>query len=71
MASLFPIDPISVPEDSYHPSLLLSIEINLCLSPIIDRSVGGERLFNFHRTDFTGFTTILCGLVICTYFTTI
>ena len=25
IASLFRIDPISVPEDSYHPSLLLSI----------------------------------------------
>ena len=42
IASLFRIDPISVPKDSYRPSLLLYIEFDLCLPPITDRSVGGE-----------------------------
>ena len=57
IASLFRVDPISVPEDSQNPSLLLFIKIDLCLSPIIDRSVGSERRFNFHRTDFTRLNT--------------
>ena len=53
------VDPISVPEDSYYPSLLLSIEIDLCLPPIIDRSFDGERRFNFHRTNFTRLNALL------------
>ena len=59
IASLFCIDPLSVPEDIYHPSLLLCIEIDLCLPPIIDRPVGSGRRFNFHRTDFSRLNTLL------------
>ena len=56
---LFRINPMSISVDSYHPSLLLSIEVDLCLTPIIDCSFGGERRFNFHRMDFSRLNTLL------------
>ena len=38
------------------------MEIDLCLPPIIDRSFGDERHFNFPRTDFTRLNTTLSSV---------
>ena len=71
IASLFRNDPISVPEDSYHTSLLLSIEIGLCLSPTIAQLVVKGVLISIVQILLVRYPTILRGLIICTYFTTI